>query len=581
MYLASTQFLGRQYLNNATQLFSAGGNILHYVEDTIRLTYATVTGKKFYDVLDNTKAVYNVDGKMLTEKGLFQALLGAGYINDYTQAIVESSGKVYVPNDSLLRQVKRTARQMKATWEMYPDWFKKVSRLSETGFDYVDELVNGRMGSPFRWGNVQFETLGKFSLAKTVFKKEKTMFLNGGVEPFLVKNMNDFTEYSSRYFYWYDTTALGKLGDAAGYVLPFLNYRMKNLNGTFRQLINSPSKFGNYLELYAALNEPMSKEDLPIGGVPDYVWGQLPVIFKMDKETTGLKQDTYFYFPTASLIQQFGALSDLGTVKDLLGASSNLPLDQNPAKQRSNIIQKLLDDESWGWLKLMKAVSTGVDPDTGDPIDDWASKDVSFLGMRTSRWTKYALAAVFPPLDRLDKWNPERVFGQQAYYDPYKQEFVEGKPSFAGVERNRRSGDDQPVRFTTPLSELFGIKASFIDVAYNMGATHADIKQVYYENRQLLKRLQSNIRQATTPESKAAYEAQFYLLRDYTVALKIEYTKVDNWMKLNGFPPKRGLTYLKEQGIKAQDLPDISQEEKDRIQQEVYNDNDMGWQAEQ
>lgn len=581
MWLSSSQFLGRQFLNNATQLFSAGGNIFHYVEDTIRLTWATVNGKHFFDVLDDTKPLYTISGKAYTEKGLFKELIKAGYINDYTQAMVEASGKSYVPSDGMLRQFIRTSKQLRKTWNSYPDWFQKINRLSQEGLDYVDELVNGRIGAPFRWGNVQFENLSKLNLAKSVFSKDPSMVLTGSLTNFGINNMDEFIEYSSRYFYWYDETALGRVGDALSYVMPFLGYRVKNIHGTFRQVIHNPSKFGNFLQLYAALNAPMQKEDFPAGGVPDYVWEQQPVLFKLDKETTGLEKDTFFYFPTASLIQQMGALSDLQKVGELLGVNiqqqAQSPLDFNPARKRSNIVQKILDEESWGWLKLMKAVSTGVDPDTGYEIERWGSKTTSLVGFEVSIWTKYALAAILPPLDKLDKWNPQRWFGQQAYYDPYKQEFVEGKPSFMGVERNRKSDTDQPVRFTNDLTEFFGVKGNFIDVAYNMGATREDIKRTIYENRDLLKALRHNMMQATTEKDRAKYEAQFYLLRDYTLALRVEFQKVDNWLKINNFPTRKGLRYLKEQGLRTQDLPDISDDEYQRIQREVYSDNDMGW----
>lgn len=579
MYLSSSQFLGRQYLNNATQLFSAGGNLFHYVEDTVRLTWATVTGKHFIDVLEDTKPLFKISGKAYTEKGLFKELIKAGYINDYTQALIEATSKSYVPNDNILKQVVRTSKQLKRTWDMYPDWFQKINRLSQTGFDYVDELVNGRVGAPFRWGNVQFENLAKLNLAKSVFSKDKTMLLSGAVSNFKIKNMDEFIDYSSRYFYWYDETSLGKVGDASGYILPFLNYRVKNINGTFRQVIHNPTRFGNYLQLYAALNSPMQDEDFPDGAVPEYIWSQKPVFFKLDKEKTGLASDAFFYFPIASLIQQFGALSDLENVGQLLGVNlgSKSPLEQNPAAKRSNTIQKILDDESWGWLKLMKAVSTGVDTDTGYEIERWGGKTTSFLGVQVSPWTKYALASILPPLDRLDKWNPNRVFGQRAYYDPYRQEFIEGTPSFVGVERNRKSATDQPVQFTSDLSEFFGIKANFIDVAYNMGATREDIKRTLYQNRDLLKALRHNILQATTEQDKARYEAQFLLIRDYTLALRVEFQKVDNWLKVNGFPTVKGLRYMKEQGLATQDLPDISDDEYRRIQREVYNENDMKW----
>lgn len=581
MWLSSSQFLGRQYINNATQLFSAGGNIFHYVEDTVRLTWATVGGKHFIDVLDDTKPLYKIGGEAFTEKGLFKELIKVGYINDYTQAITEASSKAYVPNDNMVRQFIRTSKQLKKTWDMYPEWFQKINRLSQTGMDYVDELVNGRIGAPFRWGNVQFENLSKLNLAKSVFSKDKSMMLTGALSNFNINSMDEFIEYSARYFYWYDETSLGVIGDAASYVLPFFNYRVKNINGTFRQLIHNPSRFGNYLQLYAALNAPMQKEDFPDGGVPEYIWSQQPVFFKLDKESTGLEKDTFFYFPTASLVQQMGALSDFQRLGELMGVSiqqqQQTPLEQNPAAKRSNVVQKILDEESWGWLKLMKAVSTGIDPDTGYEIEGWGRKTTSFLGVETSIWTKYAIAAIFPPLDRLDKWNPARVFGQQAYYDPYKQEFVEGTPSYMGVERNRKSSTDQPVRFTNDLTEFFGIKGNFIDVAYNMGATRDDIKRTIYQNRDIMKALRHNMLQATTERDKARYEAQFYLLRDYTLALRVEFQKVDNWMKVNGFPTRKGLRYLKEQGLRTQDLPDIPDDEYKRIQREVYSDNDMKW----
>lgn len=580
MWLSSSQFLGRQYINNATQLFSAGGNLFHYVEDTIRLTWATVNGKHFIDVLDDTKPLYKIGGEAFTEKGLFKELIKVGYINDYTQAITEASSKAYVPNDNMVRQFIRTSKQLKKTWDMYPEWFQKINRLSQTGLDYVDELVNGRIGAPFRWGNVQFESLSKLNLAKSVFSKDKAMMLSGALTNFNINSMDEFIEYSARYFYWYDETSLGVIGDAASYVLPFFNYRVKNINGTFRQLIHNPTRFGNYLQLYAALNAPMQKEDFPNGAVPEYIWSQQPVFFKLDKESTGLEKDTFFYFPTASLVQQMGALSDFQRLGELLGVSiqqQQTPLEQNPAAKRSNVVQQILDEESWGWLKLMKAVATGVDPDTGYEIEKWGSKTASFLGVETSLWTKYALAAIFPPLDRLDKWNPGRVFGQQAYYDPYKQEFVEGTPSFTGVERNRKSATDQPVRFTNDLTEFFGIRGNFIDVAYNMGATRDDIKRTIYQNRDIMRSLRRNMLQATTERDKARYEAQFFLLRDYTLALRVEFQKVDNWMKVNGFPTRKGLRYLKEQGLRTQDLPDIPDDEYKRIQREVYSDNDMKW----
>lgn len=574
MWLSTSQFVGRQFINNATQLFSAGGSMLDFVGDTVKATYSMVRGVPLLDSLDDVHKSFTLDGVKITEKELYLKLIGTGYINDYTQAAEQLTGKSHVPSTFDAHQMKRVFKQMSATWNAYPDYFKKVSRLTQTGLSYADELINGQIGAPFRLGNVMFENLAKFSLAKTVFSNGKYgSLLTGSYKPMTIKTLNEFVDYSADFFYWYDTTGMGKLGKAVSYVVPFFSYRTKNLAGTWKQVLHNPTKFGNYLEIYAALNAPMEKEDIPRGGVPDYIMSSNPIVFKIDKNTSGMEHDAFFYFPTSSLIQQSGAVADFNKLFDVIGVpliENKTPLETNPTQEKKNVVQKLIDDESWTWAKFAKAVLTGEDPESDYPISSVSSKQSTILGVPVSPWTKYALELFFPPIERLDKWNPNGVFGQSAYYDQYNKEFIEASPSWLGAERNTRSSSDVPIRVTNDWTELFGIKANFIDLAYNMGATKDEVKGTIYDNIKVLKSIRRNIKASSTDSEKQRLEVQYELIRSYTVALSQEHRRLDNWLRMNGFTTRAGLRYLKEQGISIQHLPNLSEKERDDVMKDIH-----------
>lgn len=574
MWLSTSQFIGRQFVNNFTQLFSAGGNPSTFVEDMMRRMWAARKGQDMLQVWDNTKKMYVLEGEELTERELFKKLVGTGYINDYTQAGLEASSGKYVPRQSLIEQAKRTSRQLRHTFRQFPNQWGKVG--SEVG-RYVDEFVNGTAGAPFRFANVEFETLAKFALAKSTFSKNKlTGWLTGSPMIYDIKNLDEFTDYSSRFFYWYDDAMLNKrnIGGAADVVnslIPFLNYRTQNLHGTFKQVINHPSKFANYLRWYAAANAPMEKEDLPVGGIPDYVWDTMPVYYKIPKEESGLKDDTFFYFPTASLIQQFGAKEDVEGMLELMGIGERKDLqDESTAKPKEPFLKKIVKDESFLWAKFLYAATTGEDPDTDYALGETpASKPTSILGVKVSPWTKYSLNMIFPPLNNLDRWNPNNVFGQAPYYDQYREEYVEGQLSWAGAERTSKDRGDIPFNPNSTVQELIGMKGNFIDVAYNMGATKDEVKRTIYENIGVLKTIRKNINSTISEDERKNMEFQYETIRQYVFQLQVEHAKVDQWIKRKGFTTKKGLQILRDQGIKTQTLPDISDEEKSRILEQI------------
>ena len=573
MWLSTSQFIGRQFVNNFTQLFSAGGNPITMVEDMMRRTWAARKGHDMLQVWDNTKKLYHLEGEDLTERELFKKLIGTGYINDYTQAGIEASTGKYTPRQSLLDQAKRTSRQLRHTFRQFPGHWGKAGE--EVGA-YVDEFVNGTLGSPFRFANVEFETLAKFALAKTTFSKNKLVgWVTGSPMIYDIKNLDDFVDYSTRFFYWYDDPIIKN--DIVNSVIPFLNYRTQNIHGTFRQAINHPSKFANYLRWYAMSNAPMEKEDFPVGGVPDYVWDTMPVFYKIGKEETGLKDDTFFYFPTVALIQQFGAKEDIeSTIELLTGTGYESLTDKSETKPKETFLKKIIKDESFLWAKFLYAASTGEDPDTDYPLGETpGTKPASILGVKVTPWTKYSLMMVFPPLNNLDRWNPGNVFGQAPYYDQYREEYVEGKLSWAGAERTAKDRGDIPFNPNSTMQELIGLKGNFIDIAYNMGATKDEVKRTIYENISLLRTIRRNINSTVSVEERQKMEFQYNTVRQYVFQLQVENAKVDQWIKKHGFTTKKGLSILREQGVKTQTLPDISDAEKDRLLREIGEPMDL------
>lgn len=572
MWLSTSQFIGRQFISNVTQLFAAGGNPSTIAEDLIRRTYAGTRGQDMLQVWNNTKKTFRLEGEDLTERELYIKLISTGYINDYTQAGIQASTGKYTPSDSLLKQASRTSRQLKDTFRRFPGHFGKTTKEA---LSYIDEFIDGAVGSPFRFANVELETLAKFALAKTTFSKNKVAgFVTGSPQIYDIKNLDEFVDYSSRYFYKYDEPIFkGKVADAVSTVVPFLNYRTQNLHGTFKQLLTHPAKFANYLRWYAYANQPMEKEDLPLGGINDYVWDTLPIYYKIPKEESGLKDDTFFYFPTASLIQQAGAKSDIDGMWELLGQGYKSLTDKNPAKVDETPIKKLVKNESFLWAKFLYAAATGEDPDTDYALGETpGSKPSSMLGVKMSPWAKYSLGMLFPPLNNLDRWNPNDVFGQAPYYDQYNSKYVEGKTSWAGAERTQKDRGDKPINPNTQIQELMGIKGNFIDVAYNMGATKDDVYFAIRDNISLLKTMEKNKQTLVSQEERDAIDQQIPIIREYIFQLQVEHAKVDQWIKKHGFTTRQGLNLLRNQGLKTQNLPDISLEEKGIIRERLGTD---------
>lgn len=574
MWLSTSQFVGRQFMNNFSQVFAAGGNIFSYTEDMMRRLVHVRKGLYDLSYMDDVKKVYRIDGTLVSERELYRKLIQTGYINDYTQASVEASSPHYIPKASILQQMKRSATYMNATWNQFPGHFGKLGKQS---VDYLDTFVNGRLGAPFRFFNAEFENVAKFSLAKSMFSdKFNIMGVLSGTPTPKVNTGNDFVNYANKFFYHYDepvSVLRGNVGEVITSVAPFLNYRTQNLLGTARQVLHNPSKFATYLEIYSVINGKLSDDEgFPAGGVPDYVYDTMPVFFKMKKEDTELAHDTYYYFPMGSILQQLGAVGELINMKNLLfGRSKKQLVDNAPFAEDTNFLNAVLDGETYGWTKFLKALVTGEDPDSGFPIGGYASKPSSILGIRVSPWTKYAIESFLPPIETLDRWNPANIFGQVPYYDQYTEEYVEGYPSVFGAERTAKSSDDRP-QWGTAIGHLFGIKANFIDVGYGMALTRNEIQTALYDSSSILKQLATIERQSVTPQERERARFRYEVTLEYLVQLRIEFRKVDKWLIDNGFTTSTGLRVLKEKGLQTQDLPDLSPEQKEEIRQEVLRE---------
>ena len=575
LMLSSFPYAGKQYVGNFIQLLSAGGNPFNMLDLTTRRVAAGVARKDIIEMLDNTKLAYRVAGEELTERQLYKKLVGTGYINDYTQFGIQAGMKGYKPPENLIKQLQSTAVQMKATLEQYPNHWGKVG---QEAYSYLDDLVNNKVGSMARLANAEFENVAKFSLAKTAFSKNKvTPFITGAPSLSRIKTLDDFEDYASRYFYHYDEKVLGGTPlegafKVAQTVIPFLNYNTKNLHGTLKQVIRNPSRFANYYKAYTHFNEPMEKEDLPAGSIPDYAFDNFPVFWKIDKESSGLEHDAYFYYPMGQLIQQFGAVAEAKEWVDLLlGEDPRLVKDNDPNK-KDNIVRDIINEKTYPYIKAAVASVTDINPQTGKPFEKFKGQKSSFLGVEVSPKTKFMLEQFMPPLTRLDRWNPNDVFGQMEREDEYTGETIEGKPSWTGATRyHTDNADKSPFKenWVGTIQSLTGTKPYFIDQARGMGMTEADIKESIRESRKILGSLKYQLDKVNSPQEKARLEKQIILTKDFIYTLEVEQTKVEEWRKSHGFNTQEGNKQLRKSRLKAKDLPALTPEQTDRIKRSL------------
>lgn len=584
MWLSTSQYVGRQYISAALQLTSAGGNVAEYVGLTMRAALNRTKGKSLFTNLENTKKSFTINGQKVTEQELFNELVKTGYINDFTHAVIEATSRTYTPKtnyfvpDNIVKQLSRTKRQWANTLQQYPGQFGK--NIEEIGKN-IDNLVNGSVGSVFNYANIEIENLSKFALAKTVFGSNRIVpVLTGSISAKSIKTADDFVEYASRYFYWYDEKIFGgasanKIGkgieEVASSILPFMNYRTKNLHGTFRQMIHNPSKFGNYLYAYALANEHAEQYELPDDAVPDYVKDQFPIFYK-DKGNNG--EDAYFYFPLSNIIQQFGALGDLQGFQELLFG------DGKPYGRDSSFIDRLLSS-GYPLMRVGKALITTdergfhIDPKYGNAIENSSPykqlpKEDSLLGVSIHPLAKWIINTLITPIDRLDKWNPGKVFGTPDKKDQDGNVIQEGQQSWAGAERYKKDenipeGAEQGNLFT----ELAGVQPKYIDRLNNMGYSMKEQEYAIKDTVKLLGEINDRLEASTNDKQRQKWTNELYEKADLVVQIEIERRKAEVWMEVHDIDTVDGIQYLKDNGISTSSLPDLTDAEKQEIRQKI------------
>jgi hypothetical protein len=593
--LATSDFVFRQLYSPFIQTWAAGGRLDTFGTDVSRfltsMARLRIQGKSldsFVDTLDNTKKIYRGPGEgLLTERELYRLSMQTGFMEDIAPFMgATGRGVYYKPSANPMTAANRTARYLRDVVDRYPDLglpkvIAETYKIANTGIRRITEDAFYSIG----FFNHFFDTTARFSTLKSLLDTT-------GLNSLVRKTQGQFDGISTdfdaavqrvnNYFFVYDNPAA--FDEWMRHVRPFWMFYSRNTFAIFRMMVRNPGKFMAYQRLWAATNP--YEEDVPEGGVRDWIKDQAPMYWYRRNEKGEVIE--VIALPRAQIDPVASGLEEVSNIADVIRQQFGIwPDSQHPSEMRDRISDAPWDktttnralrelvNSSHGWIKAIYGFATGEDPLTGRALrtpDDGMSHD-TILGVEVPRMTKFMIQSLLPQVARLDRSNPNGIFGTPPRWEGTTR-IDEGKPSWTGARRNPNSADFRT--WWQRTSSAFGFNFYIFDVAEEMGFRETEVQFAVAEGYRSLNKKRLQIREITDPQEFNREIEKLRLMEAYHAALAIDYAELRAWREQRGLSHPSAIRLIRSGQVRQDAVQGLSEAERMMILQQVYGQNLQG-----
>lgn len=596
MALSSSGFIFRQLYTPIFQTWAAGGRIDLYAADITRsisqiasLRRQGLSLDSFDSFMDNTRKIYRVSGRLVTERELWNVMRRRGFVEEVMPWLgAPVNARNFRPTAGPLVAAERQVRYLNDVLRAYP-------RLGATGTvsEFASTLSEGsrRFGErAFHWfgaSNVLIDNVARFSTIKALTSDTN---INRTIKA-AQGNFNrplDFeeaVERAQRYFFNYDDK--GAIDDFMSHIRPFWIFQSRNTFSIFKMMTREPGKFMAYQRLFAMLNEPEpGDEPLPYGAVPDWMRTESPMYWiRRDDEGRPIEAWTLprsQFDPIAEGSGQFtesidGVLNYFGIWPDAAFPSRGVSDRINDLPWNRTATNQAIENEvsqAFGHVKGLYALVTGRNPDTGRTFepDGNTTSFSNFLGLEVSPMTKYIAENVFPILRNINRANPFYMFGRPPQFESGGGKILDpGTPAwFTGTPR---SSDNSSADFRNwwqrTISGL-GLNVYRIDVLDSMGYREGDILFAIQAGQSALEKKRRDIRQLQSEQQFNREVGELREMEALQAALIIDYENIRVWASDRGLDFAAAIRFARKEGLAAEQLRGLTSEEERKLLEQVY-----------
>jgi len=586
--LATSDFIFRQMYSPFVQTWAAGGRMDTYATDLSRFAYIMTSlkgqGKSldtFADYLDNTRAIYKYGGTTLTEQQLYRKAMQSGFTEDVAPFMgVAQRGVHYKPGAAWNTAAMRTARYLRDIVQHYPELglpksIAEVYKVGSTGVRRISEQTFFTIGffNHFFDNTARFSALKSLTDTSALNKVARAAQFQYNMD---VLDFEDAVKKVNNFFFVYDNPAA--IDEWMRHIRPFWMFYSRNTFAIFRMMVRNPGKFMAYQRLWAAINP--YEEDVPEGGVPDWIKDQSPVYWYRRNEK-GEVVDV-FALPRAQLDTIASGTNEIAGIADAIRSQFGIwPTSTHPSEVRDRIADlpwrstqtnrafRDLVNSSHGWIKAAYGLAVGEDPLTGKSLrtpDDGMSFD-SIIGVEVPRMTKFLIQALLPQIARLDRSNPWGWFGTPPRWegttlvDP-------GRPSWTGARRNPNSADFR--EWWQRVTSAVGFSVYKFDVADQMGMTESDINFAVNEGYRALNKKRLQIRTITDPLEYNREIEKLRLMEAFQASLAIDAAELRAWREARGIQHPAAIRMIRNGQVREDAIRGLSESERMGILYDVY-----------
>lgn len=593
LVLGSSQWFGRQLIGNAGHLLALGVSPMGYFIDSARYIKASVSrmlkkqsGFDFFEVLPNK--VKRFGGGQYTEAELWREAMRKGLVGDF-----HAFGRASVSrsNRGIISMTKRTKAEIDWLFKNYPDHFVGLAAKygSEAMLNSADAALLFRFIS---WGNVMTDNIMRFNLLKGVMSDDRLLH-RVGLSDWLanvpnVKNLDEAVKWVENHSFMFDEDALGRLPkpvkNTANTVLPFLNWRIKNVQQTIRFMIERPTTFGTYLELGMELydefkhEKPVEWQAMTTGWIDEKDF-PVPFVIPADKSASG--RDEFFLFPmTTVLSTPLGGVNEVTELMDLFGLFGHGDTDfnnpHNPYAKRQKTILSMIEEEASPLLKFTLELATGEDA-FGNRLADLDKKSKNsrtLLGLPLDASTYHYVTSIMPMLKQLERTGAALgiPMGQAAYTDPLTGRYFPAQPSWAGVKPESKTTQNREVSTLPPLQNLLdilGMSPTYIDIYYQQGYTMSEMETQLRDAKDRLNSYRWKLAKETDPEKQEALMDEYRGLLVWAYKIEYEWALFNAWRQKLNMPSPKAMNYIVEQNLQIPEQ--LPEQERQGIAKQIYD----------
>lgn len=596
--LATTGFVFRQIYTPIVQVWAGGGRIDTYASDLTRSLFRIAQLRNrnegldnFIDIFDDAKRIYRgPDGNLITERQLWRELRRLDEIQEiipwYGQSLQRAN---YIPTKGPVRAVRDTARYLKDVVENYPEL--GVEGVRGRIGELVNTAGNGsrKMGDlAFHWvglTNVLVDNVGRFSLVKALTDTSRTNRMMLEAQGNFFTEVTDFdsavTKMNEFFFNYSD---LGSIDEIMTHIRPFYMYMSRNTFSIYRMAVRNPSRFVNYHRLWAALNSPEEREDVPYGGVPDWIRNQSPFYWVIRDEEGNIENmfalprgmfdpvadgtntltsalDRYLYYMGVWPQSQYPSIGVSDRVNDLPWAQTT-----------TNKALNALAQDSYGYFQALTGFITGEDVRFGTPLRGAGVQDTSFLGVPMTAMQRYVLESTVPGLRNLNRANPFFMFGKPYEVDEEGNIIDWGRPAWlTGTPRSRRDRSADFRSWWQRVASAIGFNTYSIDYLEQMGWRQTEIAISLQQGRNYILERERQLLEGNLPAQDIRKGIQeLEELRLVYTALELEYQEILYWAEENDMTFPAALRYMRNRQIETHTLENLPPEMAEQIIRSYY-----------